>query len=68
LQFKEHLTEINDKLDKIDSKLDNHLERIAKVEQLSTDNSGLIKVIFSALVTIILGLLGVATKFITWKG
>ena len=62
MQLKEHLDEINVKLDKIDSKLDNHLERIAKVEQMSTDNAGWIKVVFSALITMFVGIVGIFIK------
>jgi hypothetical protein len=55
---------INSKLDKIDLKLDNHLERIAKVEERTESNSGWVKILFSALITLVVGMVGILVKFL----
>lgn len=49
----EHLSRIEGKIDKLDEKLTNHLERIAVVEEYSKSNRGLITILFSIFMTIL---------------
>ena len=46
------LTKLDTKFDRIEDKLDNHLERIAKVEEHSKTNRGAIALFFSVFLTV----------------
>jgi len=52
----ESIQRILDKLDRLDEKLDCHLERIAKVEERTQSNTGFIKLLLTAVLTLAVGL------------
>lgn len=54
--MQELLERVLTKLDKIDEKLDSHMERIAKVEEKSQANSGWIKILLTGIITLTAGL------------
>jgi hypothetical protein len=58
--------EIMSKLDKIDLKLDNHLERITKVEEKIEGQKGLVRTCLALVGTLVAAIVTVAVKAF-WK-
>lgn len=61
----ERFDRIEETLGRVESKLDNHLERIAKTEQAITHAHGSIKIIFSIFTAMFTALVGGIIHFIT---
>jgi len=62
------LQQLYNKLERIDEKLDSHLERIAVVEERQKGQQGQIRLMLGLLMSAITGIVGYAIKQITTRG
>lgn len=62
--MQERFDTIEAKLDKIDGKLDNHMDRLARIEVENNHHAGQIKMIISAAIAIITSIAAAAVKYL----